>query len=92
MTDASLVTDYKAKDGSYASGFSSKRVFRNVLLKDWVTLTVRLYELDTDAAEYHATIKGFMDVVPEIQSLDVLKGVPYSEPCRAVVRRSHQRV
>lgn len=77
MTDASTVTDFKAKDRSYSPGFSSQGVFRNVLLQDWVTLTVRLYELDPDASEYHATIKGFMDVVPEIQSLDVLKGVPY---------------
>jgi hypothetical protein len=51
-------------------------VFRNLLLQDWMTLSVRLYEMDPDGSDY-GTIKTVFEKVPEIQNLDVLNGVPY---------------
>jgi hypothetical protein len=77
MTDAAFVTEFRAKDRSYAPTFLYRGVFRNVLLQDWVTLSFELYELDSDASEYFAKIKGVIDEVPEIKNLDILKGVPY---------------
>jgi hypothetical protein len=77
MTDAAFVTEFKAKDGSYAPTFLYRGVFRNVLLQDWVTLSFELYELDSDASEYYGKIKGVIENIPEIKNLDVLKGIPY---------------
>lgn len=77
MTDAAFVTEFKAKDGSYAPSFLYRGVFRNVLLQDWVTLSFELYELDSDASEYYGKIKGVIENIPEIKNLDVLKGIPY---------------
>jgi hypothetical protein len=77
MTDAAFVTEFKAKDGSYAPSFLYRGVFRNVLLQDWVTLSFELYELDSDASEYYGKIKRVIENIPEIKNLDVLKGIPY---------------
>lgn len=77
MTDAAFVAEFSAKDGSYAPGFLHRGVFRNLLIQEWVTLSFELYELDSDASEYYGKIKGVIEGVPEIQSLDILKGIPY---------------
>jgi hypothetical protein len=77
MTDAAFLTEFKAKDRSYAPTFLYRGVFRNLLLQDWVTLSFELYELDSDASEYYGKIKDVIENVPEIKSLDVLKGIPY---------------
>jgi hypothetical protein len=77
MTEAAFVTEFAAKDGSYAPSFLYRGVFRNVLLQDWVTLSFELYELDSDASEYYAKIKGVIENIPEIKNLDILKGIPY---------------
>jgi hypothetical protein len=77
MTDAAFVTEFEAKDRSYAPTFLYRGVFRNLLLQDWVTLSVELYELDSDASEYYSKIKGVIDDIPEIKNLDILKGIPY---------------
>jgi hypothetical protein len=77
MTEAAFVTEFQAKDGSYAPTFLYRGVFRNVLFQDWVTLSFQLYELDSDASKCYAKIKGVIDDVPEIKNLDILKGIPY---------------
>lgn len=77
MFDASFVTEFRGKDGTYAPTFLYRGVFRNVLLQDWINLKFELYELDTDASEYYAKIKGVIDKVPEVKNLDILKGIPY---------------
>jgi hypothetical protein len=77
MTDAAFVTEFKAKDGSSAPGFLYRGVFRNLLLQDWVTFSMELYEFDTDASKYFARVKGVLDEVPEMKNLDVLQGIPY---------------
>jgi len=77
MTDAAFVSEFKAKDGSYAPTFLYRGVFRNVVFQGWVTLSFELYELDSDASEYYGKIKGVIDNVPEIKNLDILKGIPY---------------
>ena len=77
MTDAAFVAEFSAKDRSYAPGFLHRGVFRNLLIQEWVTLNFQLYELDSDASEYYEKIKGVIEGVPEIKSLDILKGVPY---------------
>ncbi|NNM06378.1 MAG: hypothetical protein HKO65_14900 [Gemmatimonadetes bacterium] len=77
MTDAAFVSEFKAKDGSYAPSFLYRGVFRNVVIQGWVTLSFELYELDSDASEYYGKIKGVIDNVPEIKNLDILKGLPY---------------
>lgn len=75
--DASFVTEFRGKDGTYAPTFLFRGVFRNVLLQEWINLKVELFELDTDASVYYQKIKGVIDKVPEIKSLDILKGIPY---------------
>lgn len=75
--DAAFVTEFSGPDGSYAPTFLYRGVFRNVLIQDWVNLKFELYELDTDASEYYAKIKSVLDRVPEVKSLDILKGIPY---------------
>ena len=77
MTEAAFVTEFKAKDGSYAPSFLYRGVFRNILLQDWVTLSFELYELDSDASEYYGKIKDVIEDIPEIKNLDILKGIPY---------------
>lgn len=77
MTEAAFVTEFRAKDGAYAPSFLFRGVFRNILLQEWVTLSFELYELDSDASEYYAKIKGVIENVPEIKNLDILKGIPY---------------
>jgi hypothetical protein len=77
MTDAAFVTEFRAKDGSYAPSFLYRGVFRNLILQDWVTLNVELYELDSDASKYYGKIKDVIEKVPEIKNLDILKGIPY---------------
>lgn len=77
MTDAAFIAEFSAKDGSYAPGFLHRGVFRNLLIQEWVTLSFELYELDSDASKYYGKIKGVIEGVPEIQSLDILKGIPY---------------
>lgn len=77
MFDASFVTEFKGRDNAYAPTFLYRGVFRNILLQDWINLKVELFEMDTDASEYYAKIKGVIDKVPEIKELDILKGIPY---------------
>jgi hypothetical protein len=77
MFDAAFATEFRGRDGSYAPSFLYRGVFRNVLLQDWINLKFELYELDTDASEYYAKIKGVIDKIPEVKNLDVLKGIPY---------------
>jgi len=77
MTEAAFVTEFIAKDGTYAPSFLYRGVFRNVLFQDWVTLSFELYELDSDASEYYGKIKGVIEDIPEIKNLDILKGIPY---------------
>ena len=77
MIEAAFVTEFKAKDGSYAPSFLYRGVFRNVLSQDWVTLSFELYELDSDASEYYGKIKEVIEDIPEIKNLDILKGIPY---------------
>ncbi len=77
MFDASFVTEFEGRDGTLADSFLYRGVFRNVLLQDWINLKFELYELDTDSSEYYARIKGVIEKVPEIKSLDILKGIPY---------------
>lgn len=74
---AAFVTRFTVADGSYAPTFLYRGVFRNVLVEEWANLGVDLYEMDTDASVYYEKIKGVIDGVPEIKSLDVLKGIPY---------------
>lgn len=75
--DAAFVTEFSGRDNGYAPSFLYRGVFRNILLQDWVNVKLELYELDTNASEYYAKIKGVIDKVPEIKSLDILKGIPY---------------
>lgn len=77
MTEAAFVTEFRAKDGSYAPSFLYRGVFRNVIIQDWVTLSFALYELDSDASEFYGKIKEVLENVPEIKNLDVMKGIPY---------------
>ncbi len=75
--DASFGTEFRDHDGSYAPTFLFRGVFRNVILQDWINLKVELHELDTDASVYYQKIKGVIEKVPEVKSLDILKGIPY---------------
>ena len=74
---AAFVTKFTVDDGSYAPTFLYRGVFRNVLFEEWANVGVDLYEMDTDASVYYDKIKSVIDGVPEIKSLDVLKGIPY---------------
>jgi hypothetical protein len=74
---AAFVTKFTVEDRSYAPTFLYRGVFRNVVVEEWANLGVDLYEMDTDASVYYEKIKGVIDGVPEIKSLDVLKGIPY---------------
>lgn len=76
-TDATVATNFKGKDGSYAPTFLYKGVFRNILFEKWINLKFDLYELDTDADQYFGKVKQVINGVPEIKNLDVLKGIPY---------------
>ncbi len=75
--DATFASEFQASDGSHAPSFLYRGVFRNVLLRDWVNLRFDLYELDTDSSVYYEKIKSVLTNVPEINNLDVLKGIPY---------------
>lgn len=75
--DATFVTEFEVRDGHYAPTFLSRGVFRNVLFQEWINLKVDLFELDADASAYYEKVKGLIDGVPEIKSLDVLAGIPY---------------
>lgn len=77
MTEAASVTEFSAKDRSYAPSFLYRGVFRNLIVQEWVTLSFELHELDSDASEYYGKVKSVIDDIPEIQNLDVLKGIPY---------------
>ncbi len=74
---AAFVTKFTVDDDSYAPTFLYRGVFRNVLVEEWANIGVDLYEMDTDASVYYEKIKSVIDGVPEIKSLDVLKGIPY---------------
>ena len=75
--DATFASEFQVSDGSHAPTFLYRGVFRNVLLRDWVNLRFDLYELDTDSSVYYEKIKSVLSNVPEINNLDVLKGIPY---------------
>ena len=74
---AAHVREFSVKDGAYAPGFLQRPVFRNVLFDEHVNLGFNLYEMDTDASVYYEKIKSVIEGVPEIQSLNVLNGIPY---------------
>ncbi len=77
MTDAAFVTEFSAKDSSYAPAFPCRGAIRNILFQDWVTLSFELYELDSKASKHLGKVKRVLEEIPDIKSLDVLKGFPY---------------
>jgi hypothetical protein len=77
MTDVALVTEFRAGESSFVEGFLRRGVLRNVVLQDWVTLSVELHEIDPAGFDSSSLVRGVLDAVPEIRNLDVLKGIPY---------------
>lgn len=74
---ASWVKEFDVDDDTYAPGFLYGGVFRNILISGLANLSFELYEMDKDAAAYYSRFRAVVDKVPEIKSLDVLKGLPY---------------
>lgn len=75
--DATVVTNFKVKDGNYSTNFLYKGIYRNALFDSWINLKFDLFELDTDADVYFSKVKKVVDGVPEIKDLNILKGIPY---------------
>lgn len=76
---ASFITKFVAGDFAYAPTFLYRGVFRNVMIETFANIGLGLIELDTDASVFVDRIKKVMDGVPELKSVDVLKGIPYLE-------------
>lgn len=74
---AAYVRQFQVDDDSYAPGFLLSGVFRRVLINGLANLSVDLFEMDNDASQYFTRFKSVVDKVPEMQSLDVIKGIPY---------------
>ncbi|MDZ3831033.1 MAG: hypothetical protein U0S50_04360 [Sphingopyxis sp.] len=74
---ASFVREFDVKDDQYAPGFLFSGVFRRILIEGSANIGIDLYEMDSDASEYYGRFKSVVDKVPEIKSIDVLKGIPY---------------
>jgi len=70
-------TNFNVRDQNYAPTFLYRGVMRNVVFRDFVNLFVNLYEMDEDPSAYYDKIKGIVEGVPELKSLDVLNGIPY---------------
>ena len=73
----SFVTDFTAKDGAFAPTFLYRGVFRNVLFSEFLNIRFDLFEIDVNLKDAFGKVKKVLETVPEVKSLDVLKGVPY---------------
>lgn len=73
---ASFVTQFRARDNRYAPTFASRGVFRNVLVTEFVSLRISLFELDSNLSEYFDRVKSVIDD-SGLAKVDVLKGIPY---------------
>lgn len=74
---ASFVREFNVKDDRYAPGFMYAGVFRRILIEGSANIGIDLYEMDNSASSYYSRFKAVVDKVPEIKSIDVLKGIPY---------------
>ena len=74
---AAYVREFNVDDDAYAPGFLLSGVFRRVLISGMANISVDLFEMDNDASHYYSKFKSVVDKVPEMQSLDVIKGIPY---------------
>jgi len=75
----STVMEFNVKDQSFAGGFYSRLVFRNVYFRNDVELGVQLKELDRKINKWYPKVKKVIDDIGGIDSIDFVQNLPYSK-------------
>lgn len=69
--------EFVVKDGTYAPGISNRGIFRNIIFRDFVNLGLSLVEIDKNFSDAYDKVKGIVNNVEGLKTLDVLNGIPY---------------
>ena len=77
--------EFEVKDKNYAPGIDNRGVFRNIIFRDFVNLGLKLVEIDSDLSETYNKVKGIVNGVEGLETLDVLNGIPYLEVATGLV-------
>ena len=72
-----FAVEFRVKDNTEAPSFLKKGVLRNAIFEDWINLAFDLYEIDSGVIEAYNSMKRVVAGVPELETLDILKGIPY---------------
>ncbi len=75
--DISSAIDFDVRDNEYAPGIANRGVFRTVIFRDFINLGIELIEIDSDLKDTYNKIKGIIDGVDGLKTLDVINGIPY---------------
>ena len=75
--DVATAVQFVVKDGDYAPGVDNRGVFRNIIFRDFVNLGLSLIEIDGDFTATYNKVKGIINRVDGLKTLDILDGIPY---------------
>ncbi|MCP4367704.1 MAG: hypothetical protein GY797_06275 [Deltaproteobacteria bacterium] len=83
--EISSAVEFEVKDKNYAPGIDNRGVFRNIILREFVNLGLKLVEIDSDLSETYNKVKGIVNGVEGLETLDVLNGIPYLDVATGLV-------
>ncbi len=83
--EISSAVEFEVKDKSYAPGIDNRGVFRNIIFRDFVNIGLKLVEIDSDLSETYNKLKGIVNGVEGLETLDVLNGIPYLDVATGLV-------